>query len=479
MTRPVSPRAARRPLIDAPAVWCSMALGATASLFLLPATSANAACPRVNTPVPFAQLMAETKTFAGCPVKTKVSFVATGTGPGAPAFRARGGVFFRVMPPGRSPARNALGGSDAALCLGSKDVARQLYSARPGQILTLLGSMQYKRLGGAFGIGGRDLGNSSRLFRVSALQLERPPARRPAPPTAVTQPAPRNDLEVGKGQLVVTSNPPGARVSLDGQALGKAPASKAEILPGQHLLMARWGNGAGVVQIEVVRGGASRLVTVTRPSAARMVGAGAVERVRKTPLRGKGKGQLVIVSRPAGAKVSVDGKSIGKTPTTRAKLLPGMHLLQVRFSDGSVIKVPVSVTAGISRLLFFKSPKIQAAEAKKEAKEQASRRAVQRAKAAEEASTAAGRAKLAAERRIVAEEQGWQRDGSKGKLVIFCRPAGAIISVDGVEVGKAPIQHSIIAGRHVVRAKWPDGSTAAQKVAVKPFRSTAVRMKAR
>lgn len=44
----------------------------------------------------------------------------------------------------------------------------------------------------------------------------------------------------GKGMLVVVSEPPGARIAIDGEAVGRAPTRNRELLPGEHLVVATW-----------------------------------------------------------------------------------------------------------------------------------------------------------------------------------------------------------------------------------------------
>jgi hypothetical protein len=61
-------------------------------------------------------------------------------------------------------------------------------------------------------------------------------------------------------------------------------------------------------------------------------------------------GQLVVVTTPAGGEVIVDGKSAGPAPA-QAQVLPGDHLVQVRWSDGRSTQSIVTVEGGKSKLL--------------------------------------------------------------------------------------------------------------------------------
>jgi hypothetical protein len=76
------------------------------------------------------------------------------------------------------------------------------------------------------------------------------------PPTGASPPG-------AKGLLIVTSDPPGARITVDGTEVGNAPA-RYEAIPGEHLIGATWPDGASEQQPGTVNAGSSTVVQVRR-----------------------------------------------------------------------------------------------------------------------------------------------------------------------------------------------------------------------
>jgi hypothetical protein len=91
-----------------------------------------------------------------------------------------------------------------------------------------------------------------------------PPGGAPPPPGAYGGGPPRGAPAPGaKGLLIVTSNPPGARITVDGVASGAAPA-RVEAIPGDHLIEATWPDGATEQQPGTVNAGSSTVVQMRR-----------------------------------------------------------------------------------------------------------------------------------------------------------------------------------------------------------------------
>lgn len=67
-------------------------------------------------------------------------------------------------------------------------------------------------------------------------------------------------------------------------------------------------------------------------------------------------GQLLIVTEPAGAAVTVDGRDVGTSPATVADLLPGSHLVIVTWPDGRRADQVADVEAGRSALVRMVAP---------------------------------------------------------------------------------------------------------------------------
>jgi hypothetical protein len=62
------------------------------------------------------------------------------------------------------------------------------------------------------------------------------------------------------GQLVITSDPAGAEVSIDGQHFGRAPFVVRNLVPAEHLIEATWPDGRTSTSTERVVAGQSRVV---------------------------------------------------------------------------------------------------------------------------------------------------------------------------------------------------------------------------
>jgi hypothetical protein len=127
------------------------------------------------------------------------------------------------------------------------------------------------------------------------------------------------------GTLVVTTNPPGAQLFIDGVERGVTPLTLT-VNPGAHSLELR-GNGA------------PRLMPITITAGSQ------VSQYIELPTSSSTFGQLRIRTEPAGALVSVDGVARGTSPVTVADLPPGEHAVVLE-SDLGTIKQSVTIEAG-------------------------------------------------------------------------------------------------------------------------------------
>lgn len=64
-------------------------------------------------------------------------------------------------------------------------------------------------------------------------------------------------------------------------------------------------------------------------------------------------GQIVVMTEPVGAQISVDGRSAGTSPVTVRDLMPGVHLVTAVMPDGRRIDQTVEIEAGRSSLVRF------------------------------------------------------------------------------------------------------------------------------
>lgn len=133
------------------------------------------------------------------------------------------------------------------------------------------------------------------------------------------------------GQLLVTSDPPGARVSVDGQSHGVTPVSIGDVSAGQHAVLLK--SEAGQVQ---------RTVTIERGQTASLV-------VSMSPQAAFG---WVTISSPVVMQVLEDDHKLGTTETDRIMLSAGRHTLNIvntrlGFQTSRLVQVPAGGAATV------------------------------------------------------------------------------------------------------------------------------------
>jgi PEGA domain len=124
----------------------------------------------------------------------------------------------------------------------------------------------------------------------------------PEPESAPVAPPPKNS-----GQIVVQTEPAGAKVLLDGKAAGESPVT-LNVAPGRHLVTMI--SSAGSVK-QTVRVGAGKSVTIDQPVFS---------------------GWLAVFA-PIVLDVAEKGTSIGSTEQNRLLLAPGHHSLTLSNKD--------------------------------------------------------------------------------------------------------------------------------------------------
>jgi hypothetical protein len=166
------------------------------------------------------------------------------------------------------------------------------------------------------------------------------PAQRPSPSGRSAQPAPA-PAEAG-GRLLIRSTPDGAGAFVDGRDIGRTPVTMRDIERGTHnVRVVREGYVAEErrVTITAVRPSQSLTFELTRarPAAQAPAVPAALERERAP---------LVVESRPAGARVFVDGTLIGKTPLTLGQVAAGDHAVSLDLDGYRRWSSSVRVVAG-------------------------------------------------------------------------------------------------------------------------------------
>jgi hypothetical protein len=181
-----------------------------------------------------------------------------------------------------------------------------------------------------------------------------PPARKSEPPNLKSEIS--NLKSQGTtGRLLVRSTPAGAEVSVDGKDYGRTPATVRDLSQGAH-------------RLTITRPGYTPeerrfVITPSRPAPSMTI-ALAPARTTAPPPRAAAPGAaagfaggLAVDSRPAGAKVFVDGKLVGTTPMVLPSVSAGSHAIRLE-RDGyqrwsSSVRVVASeqnrVTASLER----------------------------------------------------------------------------------------------------------------------------------
>jgi TonB family protein len=163
-------------------------------------------------------------------------------------------------------------------------------------------------------------------------QAAAPTVEPPAPvaeASPASAPAPVPPLPT-LGALQVESDPPGARVRVNGQVKGQTPLRLAELPFGAYeIRVEQKGYEAQTRAVSLDAGSPSAEVKValTRPAA-------------------PASGAADILSTPSGAAVSVDGRAVGSTPLTGLRLKPGTHRIEVALDEHETWTGSVDVAGG-------------------------------------------------------------------------------------------------------------------------------------
>ena len=131
---------------------------------------------------------------------------------------------------------------------------------------------------------------------------------------------------VETGTMTVNTDPPGAEVLVDGTSRGWTPLRLA-LMPGAHTLLVRGQSESRTIPIHITSGAE-------------------VSQYLELPKAASGFGQLQVRTEPAGARVSIDGTPVGKTPMTIVEIAPGEHTVTLEGDHGTVTQ-KVMVEAGV------------------------------------------------------------------------------------------------------------------------------------
>lgn len=159
-----------------------------------------------------------------------------------------------------------------------------------------------------------------------------PPPAPAAAPVAAPEPL---AAATSPGTVIVESNPPGAEVSIDGEARGVTPL-RLSLVPGTYTAELRQAGVTKTIAITVEAG------TTLRESI-------------ELPPATIGTGRLSITSDTAGARVTLDGRPVGVTPLSLAGVAPGAHRVAVT-AGGQTVTRSVTVERGATASVYLATP---------------------------------------------------------------------------------------------------------------------------
>jgi hypothetical protein len=170
-----------------------------------------------------------------------------------------------------------------------------------------------------------------------------PPVPGDAPATASARPPASRGAAATAGTMTVRSSPPRAGVTVNGTWRGRTPLTLDRLRFGAYTVrVVQPGFATAREEVRLSAADPSKTVSVRlrrnsapAPSAA---AAGSAE----TALVGS----LYVDSRPRGARVMLDGRPVGTTPTRINDVKIGSHVVRLELADHRLWAISTSVTAG-------------------------------------------------------------------------------------------------------------------------------------
>ncbi len=176
-----------------------------------------------------------------------------------------------------------------------------------------------------------------------------------APPTkTVAKPeAPTRKVETARtGQIVVTSEPSRAAVTVNGKWTGRTPLTLADLPFGKYVIrVVEPGYEVAVQELSLTQGSPRKTISATlRPSAgAKRAPSPSATAPRPDVTRVADRtatGEIFVDSRPRGARVLIDGREYGVTPTRVPSQTAGQHVVRLELADHAPWTKTELVTAG-------------------------------------------------------------------------------------------------------------------------------------
>lgn len=145
------------------------------------------------------------------------------------------------------------------------------------------------------------------------------------------------------GSLRVLSTAPGAMITVDGEPVGAAPATRDGLQPGDHIVEVTAAGYNRSQQTVSITAGQQRVISVELSAVA------------------ASSGSVRVIGGPRGAVVTVDGEPIGELPALREGVPAGDHIVEVSMAGYVTSTQTVTITAGQQRVVS-----VQLAEAPRE-----------------------------------------------------------------------------------------------------------------
>ncbi len=159
---------------------------------------------------------------------------------------------------------------------------------------------------------------------------------------AVSDPAPAGSSSakappaVLPGKITVRSAPAGALVTIDGKPAGRTPLTAPASLAGHSVVIARPGFASETRRVVLSRRAPATTVSVTLKAAGRAASSAPAAAT----------GSVSIDSRPRGARITIDGRALGQSPSSVPGLSPGRHALRLELNGYKPLDTTFTVKAG-------------------------------------------------------------------------------------------------------------------------------------
>ena len=169
------------------------------------------------------------------------------------------------------------------------------------------------------------------------------PTAKPTAPPAPAETSTASDAAVARtGRITVRTTPPGARVTIDGRDVGKAPLTIPNLGRGAHTVrVMRDGYTAVERRVTITPNEPTSTLTLNLvPRSSAPAPAPAPEAA--TPRTA----DVFFESRPTGATVFLDGKRVGTTPMALPAVRVGSHAVRFELADHKPWSASVPVVSG-------------------------------------------------------------------------------------------------------------------------------------